>query len=151
MGVEFDGGAVETVGLEFVSKSFDHGEDLGQIDFQMKEQAVGVFAVTEGLVGGESGRSQQRGTAREIKDIAVPVESCKGTRFPCKEQIFSCEISECNAMPTDLLLSAWMDIRTERGSKELTAEADAENGLRAFQCILDQDHFIANQGNLSCS
>ena len=82
MCIEFDGGAVEACGLEFACECFDHGEDLWEVDFQMKEQAVGVLAVAEGLVGGEGGGSQQRGPAWKIEDVAVPVESCEGTGFP---------------------------------------------------------------------
>ena len=48
----------------------------GRRDFHVKEQSVGVFAVAEGLVGGEGGGSQQRGAAREIEDVAMPVEGC---------------------------------------------------------------------------
>ena len=92
VGVQFDGGAVEARRLEFVGECFDHREDLWQVDFHVKEQAVGVLAVAEGLVGSEGGRSQQHSASGEIEDVAMPVESSEGTRFPQKKRIICGEI-----------------------------------------------------------
>lgn len=73
--VEIDGGAVEAGGLEFACERLDHPANLRERYLDMEEQAIGVLAVTEGLVGGESGGCQQCRAARGIEDVTMPMQS----------------------------------------------------------------------------
>lgn len=143
VGIEFDGGAVQSRGLEFVGEGGDHGVDLRPSDFHVKEEAVRVFVIAESLMGSESGRSQHRRAAWKIEDIAVPVESHEGTRFPMEYRVFSGKAREINPVPAGFLLSSRIDIRAECGGEELTTEADAENGPAVLQCIFDEAHFLS--------
>ena len=58
------------------------GIDTQKGELHVKGQPLGVFAVAEGLMGGEGGGSRQCGAVWKIEDVAVPVEGGGGTWFP---------------------------------------------------------------------
>ena len=59
--------------LQFHGKRFDHGRNDRLGHFHVKQKAVGVSPVAEGLAAGQRGGSERRGACREVEDVAMPV------------------------------------------------------------------------------